>query len=320
MSTSPPSSPPTIEQIKAVLEYLLTPSLPVVSLGLFIVFVAPILVHVWITRQTPYNTSLPTILLAGPSGGGKTSLLTLLERGSDGPAETHTSQVAHAVELTVSSGSDDDSEKGAAVQNYKESAREDAPGSHKKFLLLDTPGHGKLRGFALSHLQAKNKPQSTQIVADPSQVRGVVYVLDASMLDETLSDTATYLYDLLLALQKRAGSSHTSRSPKTLDVLVAANKMDLFTALPASLVRGNLEAELGRIRRSRSKGLLDSSVADPDDATGAADEQDNWLGEYGSDKFSFAQLREFDIEVEVLGGSVQEGKVDKWWEWIAGRI
>ncbi|RYC54098.1 hypothetical protein CHU98_g12110, partial [Xylaria longipes] len=83
---------PAMEDLKRALEYILTPSTPVITVGLLIVFLVPVLVHLYITQQTPY-TSLPFILLAGPSGGGKTSLLTLLERG-DAAAETHTSQAA----------------------------------------------------------------------------------------------------------------------------------------------------------------------------------------------------------------------------------
>jgi signal recognition particle receptor subunit beta len=101
--------------------------------------------------------------------------------------------------------------------------------------------------------------------------------------------------------------------------LIAANKLDLFTALPAALVKSNLEAELGRVRKTRSKGLLDSGVG-ADDVAG--EEGDDWLGEYGSEKFSFKQLLEFDIEVDVIGGNVVgDGPgVDKWWKWIAERI
>ncbi|KAI1354494.1 signal recognition particle receptor beta subunit-domain-containing protein [Xylaria sp. FL0043] len=301
-----PSSPPILEHLKDALEYTLTPSKPVIIVGLLIVFLVPVLVHFFITRQTPY-TSLPFILLAGPAGGGKTSLLTLLERG-DKAVETHTSQAPHAVELTVSSD--------AGASTFREAAREDAPGSHKKFHLIDTPGHGKLRGAAIAQLSGDGKTGQTQF-GDSAMLRGVIYVLDAATLDDSLADAASYLYQVLLALQKRAGSGRTSRSPNAVHVLVAANKQDLFTALPASLVRSNLEAELSRIRQSRSKGLLDSGVGVDDIGS---EEQDSWLGEYGSEKFTFAQMREFDIEVEVTGGSVLEGNVDKWWNWISGRI
>ncbi|KAI0379658.1 P-loop containing nucleoside triphosphate hydrolase protein [Hypomontagnella monticulosa] len=284
-----------MEAPKQLLEYILTPSFEIFVVGAIIVLLLPILVHLYIARSTPYTT-LPTILLVGPPGGGKTSLLTLLERG-DSASATHTSQIPQSVELTVSN------DRGATT--FREAAQIDAPGSHRKFLLVDTPGHGKLR----------NQHAMTQLAA--STLRGVVYILDAASLEDSLADAAAYLYDVLLALQKRTGAGKTSKTPNAIHVLIAANKLDLFTALPASLVKSNLEAELGRIRQSRSKGLLDSGVGV--DEVGS-EEQDGWLGEYGSEKFSFGQMREFDIEVDIVGGSVLEGNVDKWWDWISDRI
>ncbi|KAI1375806.1 P-loop containing nucleoside triphosphate hydrolase protein [Hypoxylon crocopeplum] len=284
-----------MEALKQLLEYTLTPSTEIFIVGAIIVLLLPILVHLYIARSTPYTT-LPSILLVGPPGGGKTSLLTLLERG-DSASATHTSQIPQSVELTVSND--------AGATTFREAARIDAPGSHRKFLLVDTPGHGKLR----------NQHAMTQIAS--STLRGIVYVLDAASLDDCLADAAAYLYDVLLTLQKRTGAGKTSKTPNAIHVLIAANKLDLFTALPASLVKSNLEAELGRIRQSRSKGLLDSGVGT--DEVGS-EEQDGWLGEYGSEKFTFGQMGEFDIEVDVVGGSVLEGKVDKWWDWISEQI
>ncbi|KAI1646416.1 P-loop containing nucleoside triphosphate hydrolase protein [Daldinia loculata] len=284
-----------MEVLKQLLEYLLTPSTEIFIVGALIVFLLPTIVHFYIVQTTPY-TSLPSILLAGPPAGGKTSLLTLLERG-DSAAATHTSQVPQSVELTVSD------DHGATT--FREAARLDAPGSHRKFLLVDTPGHGKLRNqHAMTHIASNT-------------LRGIIYVLDAASLDDGLADAASFLYDVLLALQKRTGAGKTSKAPTAIHVLIAANKLDLFTALPASLVKSNLEAELGRIRQSRSKGLLDSGVGV--DEVGS-EEQDDWLGQYGSEKFSFGQMREFDIEIDVMGGSVLDGKVDKWWDWISERI
>lgn len=276
------------------LEYILTPSTPVFVVGALLVLVLPILVHFFVVRRTPYTT-LPSILLLGPPGAGKTSFLTLLERG-DEPAPTHTSQVPSSVELTVSSH--------PSAASFRQAAREDAPGAHRKFLLQDTPGHPKLRNHALSALQAPG-------------MRGILFMLDAATLDDSLPATASYLYDILLSLQKRAASGRSSRSPSAIHVLIGANKLDLFTALPASLVRSNLEAEIARIRLSRSKGLLDSGVGVDDIGS---ELNDDWLGEYGSEKFSFAQMREFDVEVDIIGGSITDGNVDKWWDWIGGRI
>lgn len=285
-----------MDQLTQYAEYILSPSAPVFIVGALIVFLVPILVHIFVTRSTPY-TNLPAILLVGPPGAGKTSLLTLLERG-DRAAATHTSQTPQSVELTVSTDA-------GVPLSFAEAAKEDAPGTHKKFLLVDTPGHGKLRNLSMNDVTVREG------------LKGVVFIVDAAALDENLSSAADYLYDVLLALQKRMGVGKTSRAPTAIHVLLAANKTDLFTALPAALVKSNLEAELARVRSHRSKGLLDSGAGADD---GDNDENDAWLGEYGSEKFAFSQMREFDIEVDVVSGSVLEGNVNKWWEWISERI
>ncbi|KAI5926479.1 signal recognition particle receptor beta subunit-domain-containing protein [Camillea tinctor] len=292
-----------MDELKRIVEYIMTPSTPVFVVGFLIVLFVPLLIHFLITHTTPYTT-LSSIILAGPSGSGKTSLLTLLERG-DASAPTHTSQAAHAIELTVSTD--------GGAPTFREAARDDAPGKHRKFLLVDTPGHGKLRGAALGRLSRGEESKAKR----GQGLKGVVFVVDAAALAEDARDAAAYLYDVLLALQRRAGAGKSARRPDAVPVLIAANKNDLFTALPAALVKSALEAELGRIRQSRSKGLLDSGVGIDDIGS---EEQDGWVGEYGSEKFSFAQMREFDIDVQVLGGSVLGGKVDKWWDWIAELI
>lgn len=146
-------------------------------------------------------------------------------------------------------------------------------------------------------------------------------MVDAATLsagDEGLRLTADYLHDVLLMLQKRATGGKAAKSLKEIPVLIAANKMDLFTALPAALVKSSLEAEITKVRDSRSKGLLDSGIGMED----GNEENDDWLGEMGSKEFRFKQMEEFDISVEVSGGNVsgEDPKVDKWWQWIADRL
>jgi signal recognition particle receptor subunit beta len=284
-----------------VVEAIMTPSPAVFVIGVLIIILVPILLHFLLVKSTPYTT-LPTVLLLGPSGVGKTSLLTLFERG-DAPAATHTSQMPMSVEFTASTDS-------AAKGSFRE--KDDTTGTHTKFLLVDTPGHGKLRHHAFSRLAASS---------DGSKVKAVVFVVDAGVLSEpeSIASTANYLYDVLIFLQKKATSTKTSKM--AMPVLIAANKLDLFTALPATLVRSTLETELGRIRSSRSKGLLDSGVGTEDVGS---EEHDDWLGEYGSAKFAFDQLAEFDIDVDVIGGTVTGGdggpNTDKWWTWITDKI
>ena len=279
-----------------IVEALLMPSMPLLIVGALIIIGAPIILHLFLTSSNVY-TSAPSVLLLGPDNAGKTALLTLYERGEK-PAATHTSQVSQTVELNAST----DSDSKASFRNH-----DDTTGTHTQFLLVDTPGHGKLRNVAMGRLESTEK------------LRAIVFVVDAAALSEheALAHTASYLYDVLLHLQKKASDKRKAKAP--VPVLIAANKMDLFTALPAAMVKSHLEAEFTRIRASKSKGLLDSGVGIDDIGS---EEQDAWLGEYGSEKFSFNQMQEFDIEVEVIPGSVMGDSpgADKWWWWIAQRV
>ncbi|KAL2270506.1 hypothetical protein VTJ83DRAFT_2690 [Remersonia thermophila] len=348
-----------LDTLKDLFEASLKPSPAVITIGLAIVLLVPILLHFLYTAATPY-TSLPAVLLIGPPGAGKTALLTLFERGpfyhnkedtadanNNGKptvttpvSETHTTQVPHAVELAVSSPSSADPTSPGHVASYQTDL--DAAGAQaKKFLLVDTPGHPKLRGRALAALAqdtptiavapspaaaAASSPGAPDAGNPPSKVKAVVFVVDAAALADSdapyLAAAAEHLHDALLALQRRHRARKGSRAPPAVPVLVAANKLDLFTALPAALVKSHLEAEIGRIRRARSKGLLSSDRHDADGLDADEDEADAWLGSYGSDKFSFKEMLEFDIEVDVLGGNVVgEGPgADKWWRWIAERL
>ena len=181
------------------------------------------------------------------------------------------------------------------------------------FLILDTPGHGKLRHFGRESL------------ASPEAFIGVIFVVDSAELSSAsgLTEAAEYLHDVLLILQKRHTQAKSSKDPAALPVLVAANKQDVFTSLPAKLVKGKLEEEITKVRQTRSRGLLDSGVGMEDGAGG--DEETNWLGEYGSKQFKFAQMEEHGVEVAVSGGIVtseeqKKGSVDEWWKWIGDKL
>lgn len=137
-----------------------------------------------------------------------------------------------------------------------------------------------------------------------------------------LTEAAEYLHDVLLLLQKRHTQGKTSKS-QSIPVLVAANKQDVFTSLPAGIVKNKLEEELAKIRHAKSKGLMDSGIGMEDDAGG--DEEQNWLGEYGAKDFKFGQMEEHGVEVAVAGGNVkgdggEKGKVDEWWSWIGENL
>ncbi|KAF2637445.1 hypothetical protein P280DRAFT_521128 [Massarina eburnea CBS 473.64] len=278
------------------------PNPKTIALTFLITLLLPILLHRFLYRKVTPTTE-PTFLLLGPSGGGKTAFLTLTERNV--VASTHTSTAPQTIEATLPDGFTPNS-------SHYRSPGDPAYERSRRFLLVDTPGHGKLRRFA-----------TTQLVK-PTNVRGIVFVVDAASVaeDAGLNETAEYLHDVLMALQKRYTGAKTSKGPKDIPVLIAANKLDLFTALPPHLVKLQLEKAISEVRTNRAKGLRDSGVAMGGEDDGL-DEEREWLGEGGEGSFEFAQMEEVGISVTIKGGNVigTEG-VDTagWYEWIAEQL
>ena len=159
--------------------------------------------------------------------------------------------------------------------------------------MIDTPGHAKLRHVALGEL---SKPGN--------KIKGLIFVLDSA---DELAKAAEYLHDVLLAFQKKGGK-------EKMRVLIACNKNDLFTALPAGRIRTLLEKEITRIRESRSKGLMDSGIVGADAMVG--DLEDEWLGEGGEGEFKMEMMEEVAVEVAVKGGSVERGDCEHWRQWV----
>ncbi|KAK9249363.1 signal recognition particle receptor beta subunit-domain-containing protein [Lipomyces tetrasporus] len=224
----------------------------------------------------------PRFIIAGPSGSGKTSLFTLLRYGKK-------STTLPSVE-----------------QNLTAKFRlPNLPDTAKPFVLIDTPGHQKLRHGMFSALQTAQAART---------VLGVLYVVDASAMSrpERLREAAEYMYDILRITERVQGGT---------DVLVAANKSELFTAVPAKRLRTLLETELYKIRESRAKSV--SKVA----AGGEKDDEDDdnedvvggsgWIGKRG-EKGSF-KLEDLETEVTVIDGSVDNGKIDAWIGWMEER-
>ncbi|EMC93324.1 hypothetical protein BAUCODRAFT_113538 [Baudoinia panamericana UAMH 10762] len=285
------------------LTWAFSPAISAIFATLLISLTLPLLIHFYLYRKAVAK-ELPTFLLIGPSGAGKTTLLTLFANGS--PSPTHTSQEPQSAvcQLPSSARSSED--------RYR-SENDTSAQAQPKLALLDTPGHGKLRHHATSSLTTG------------SSLKGLIFVVDSAAVSSAagLTEAAEYLHDVLLLLQKRHTQSKTSKDPQAIPVLVAANKQDVFTSLPAGLVRTKLEEEIAKVRRTRSKGLLDSGIGMDEGAGG--DEETNWLGEYGTTDFKFSQMGEHGVEVSVRGGNAkgdggESGKVNQWWEWVGGNI
>jgi signal recognition particle receptor subunit beta len=163
----------------------------------------------------------------------------------------------------------------------------------------------------------------TAQLAKRDTLRGIIFLVDAAAAGEEagLAEAAEYLHDVLLALQKRYTAAKTSKSPREMPVLVAANKLDLFTALPPNLVRIALEKAITDVRRTKAKGLRDSGVGMGEE-DGVEDERD-WLGDGGDGAFDFGQMDEVNVHVQVKGGNVMGADgadARDWWEWVAEQL
>jgi signal recognition particle receptor subunit beta len=152
----------------------------------------------------------------------------------------------------------------------------------------------------------------------------LIYVVDSAALSASagLTEAAEYLHDVLLLLQKRHTQGKTSKDPNAVPVLVAANKQDVFSSLPAGLVKSKLEGEIAKVRQTRSKGLLDSGIGMDE---GGGDDEVNWLGEYSAKDFRFQQMEEHGVDVKVVGGNVrgegeEKGVVGEWWAWVGENL
>lgn len=303
-------------------EFSLGPSGWAILLVTFFVIALPLSLHVyWFYSAS--SKVLPSFLLIGPSGSGKTSLLTLVSSSyvdqdnwptntsqfeTGKPSPTHISQAPLSVECSLPVTI-------AAASNQYRSVNDPGAKFHRNFLLVDTPGHGKLRHFAL------------ESIVNPQHLRGIIFLVDAASMgsssgekgSNSLAETADYLHDVLLALQKRASGGKVSKGQSCMPVLIAANKLDLFTALPTKLVKNSLESELTKLRGTKSKGLLDSGIGIDDDL-----EDREILGGAGESKFDFTLMGEYNVPIEVAGGSVlsADGTADvqEWWDWIGRHL
>lgn len=312
-----------------------------IALAFLVALALPILLHLYFYSQSARSRGsggssdgVPSFLLLGPSNSGKTSLVTVLQRRmialSTPPREeaenekrapqvtvngnghtisaspTRLSQAATTVGLYLPPGTPLGSNKYRSENDFEVA---NAAKTATPYKLIDTPGHGKLR-----------LEQALNFITRPGTgLRGVIFMLDSAAIESSDSpvskDTAQYLHDVLLVLQKRPKLVKKAKA-EDVKVLIAANKQDLFTALPANAIRRRLQDEIERVRSSKRRGVTAVDAKDDD-----VEDEDATLGGGGEGVFTFEMLEEeFGIVVDVVGGAVKGDEdgtgVRKWEEWL----
>ncbi|VVT45744.1 uncharacterized protein SAPINGB_P000869 [Magnusiomyces paraingens] len=222
------------------------------------------------------RNSQPTIIIAGPPSGGKTSLYTLLTTGK--VEDTVTTQIPNVYN---SFSIPFDSETDAS-----------------RITLIDLPGHPKL----IHHLD--------EALLVNSNIKGILFVLDGASGTRGIEQAAQYLFKVLSRTEYRMGG---------IDMMIACNKADLFSMVPAAKLRKILEQELTFIRDARAQGL--GTVKNEDTLGGRAardnpeddDAEGSWLGQ--GEPIDFSKL---DGEIAIADGSVKTKSVESWKRWIEG--
>lgn len=199
-----------------------------------------------------------TIILAGPSNSGKTSLF-LRWTGRQDP-QVVTSQTVNRYDSLRLPFADEEKLK-------------------EVYSLVDIPGHARLQ-YLLNN----------ELAASRNNLVGIVFVVDASGGEVAIENAAKYLYNLLKITEKRAGG---------VDIIIAANKFDVFNVISTTRITNLLEKYIDEYRTSGAKGLSEVKAdEDSDDST--------WIG--GNGQFQFSQL---EGRVTVVDGSVKANRLHK---------
>jgi signal recognition particle receptor subunit beta len=145
-------------------------------------------------------------------------------------------------------------------------------GKIKPVHIVDVPGHPKLR----PHLE-ELLPKSC----------GLIFVVDALDFMPHVRAAAEYLYDIL---------TNKEVVRRKIPLLLTCNKMDKVTAHSSNFIKGQLEKELNKLRKSRS-------------AISSADvSSEIYLGVEGEEIFNFTQCsNKITIaEISALTGNVDQ--------------
>lgn len=157
------------------------------------------------------------------------------------------------------------------------------------FRLLEYPGHLKLQNLYLyQHLKDKTFLKNC---------KGLIYLIDSSVFsDDYCHSVADQMFAIL---------HYTESIPGGVDILVACNKSEAFTAKPIFKIKEMLIQEINRIKVLKLKSLNQVDFSQDDESVFTE-----------NDDFTFDQL---EGNFDFVAGSVKGGKVENWENWINER-
>lgn len=205
-----------------------------------------------------------TFIICGQQGVGKTHLFHLLTSGKL-PIMTVSSMEPQNGELLLG-------------DEYKEHS------TFRDVEIVDFPANKKLKSLYLT-------PYFSEKL---HEVQGIIYMVDASAFDSKACHAAAE--DLLEILNITEGK------PGGIDLIIMANKDDLFTSKKAAKIKSMLEEEIAKIHDLKLRGL---GKVDATDATGAEEIVDNLDLAISNGKFQFQLL---EGNVELCSGNIFKEK------------
>lgn len=233
-------------------------------------------------RNSLFTSNKRCFIICGIQGSGKTNLYHLLTKG-ELPKLTVTSFEPSTGDLRLS---DDYMEK-KTFQDIQ---------------IIDFPANEKLKNLYLF-------PFFKERI---HELRGIIYMIDSSNFDAaTCHKVAKDILEILNITEAR---------PNGIDMLIFANKNDLFTSMKSTKIKELLEAEIGKIHELNACGIskVSNSVlngaGDEDDKDDNADNLDLAIK---NGKFQFQLL---ESNVDFGEGNIFKNKWDQINDWLLEKI